>query len=349
MAKLKSGNTNLKNAKANKNDEFYTPLKCIENELRNYKAHFKNKVVFCNCDDPTWSSFWKYFTIYFDNLELKKLISTHYAPNGGAYKLELTKVNGELVQSKTNLLGDGDFRSEECIQILKEADIVVTNPPFSLFREYIELLLVNEKKFLVIGNNNAITYKEVFKEIKNGNMWCGYGVNITVEFEIPLTYKTWSRIDESTGKKYGKVPSITWFTNLNHKKRSTNLSTLFTYNPSNYPEYENYKAINVDSVNRIPNDYYGEIGVPITYMKDYCPTQFQIVALGIVGSIQFTNNRQMEVLRKGEPTGKFTRNAKGTLYLKYRKGVDKKPPAFKDVESGEIYASRYARIIIRRK
>ena len=291
-------NNDLKNANKNKNDEFYTSLDDIEKEMKYYKEYFRNKTIFCNCDDPYESNFFKYFAMNFNALGLKKLISTCYAGSAiiteqlslfdvkgivvnkstekTPYKIEITKVpdsNGDgaidlsdvkyLIKNKKNVLtilkGDGDFRSDECIKLLKDADIVVTNPPFSLFREYVAQLIEYNKKFLIIGNVNSITYKDFFALLKGNNIW---------------------------------------------------------------------------------------MGVPITFMDKYNPEQFKIVALGIVGSCQFKSERKMEILDKdGKGTGKYTINAKGTLYRKFNPDVDKKP-TFRDVETNELYSSIYARILI---
>lgn len=327
-----SRSSNLRAAKKAKNDEFYTQLVDIEKEVKNYKKHFKDKVVYCNCDDPEWSSFFKYFTNAFDFLGLKKVITTHYEEGKQSYKLELTK-QGEVI--KTNLKGDGDFRSDECIEILKEADIIITNPPFSLFREYVAQLFEYDKKFLVIGSMNAISYKETFKLIKENKLWLG--ITSPKEFVEP----------NGNIKKFG---NICWYSNLEHKKRNEKIIMFKNYKEDTkyFPNYENYVAINVDKVKDIPMDYDKEMGVPITFLTSYNPNQFEIIALGIVGSIDFTSNRKQEIIKQNIPTGKFTYNGKGTLYRKYNKEKDKSP-AFKDCETRELYSSIYARIIIKNK
>lgn len=221
-----AGNQSLHRANRAKNDEFYTQLTDIEKELRHYKQHFKDKVVFCNCDDPEYSNFWKYFQNNFYFLGLKKLVSTHYNIDGTpSYKMEIMRTDkGNQVgipdYVKTPLVGNGDFRSDECVEILKEADIVVTNPPFSLFREYIAQLIEYDKKFVIIGNQNAITYKENFKLIKEGRIWLGnnYGSHT---FSVPLSFEQKNTYFEN-GKKYAKFGNICWFTNLDIKKRKTN-------------------------------------------------------------------------------------------------------------------------------
>lgn len=349
-------NVTLKKAKQNKQDEFYTQIKDIEQELKHYKKHFLRKIVFCNCDDPEWSNFWKYFELNFDYLGLKKLISTHYEENKPSYKLEIIgDVTGDGKVDykdiiKTPLKQNGDFRSPEAIEILKEADIVVTNPPFSLFREYITQLMKYNKKFIIIGNQNAYTYKEIFTLIQQNKIWSG-NKSGDMEFKVPDYYEpraTRYRQDE-TGQKWRSMGNICWFTNLDISKRHENLILYKQYNESEYPSYENYDAINIDKVTDIPLDYDGVMGVPITYLDKYNPKQFEIIELGIVGSCTFTNNRKMEILDKnGLSTGKFTYNAKGTLYKKYNPMLDKKP-AFKDVETGELYSSIYARVLIRKR
>jgi len=352
-------NKNLKKAKAGKKDEFYTQLPDIERELGHYKNHLKGKTIFCNCDDPMESNFYFYFAENFEFLGIKKLISTHFETEKPSYKLEIKyDINNDgkknkLDTIKTPLKQNGDFRSPECIEILKEADIVITNPPFSLFREYVAQLIEYDKKFVILGNCNALTYKEIFKLIKEDKIWLGKSIHSgDVEFRVPDDYEIRSkslRIDMN-GNKYIRVPSIRWFTNLDYKERHEDLILYKIYNEEEYPKYDNYDAINIDKTKEIPMDYKGAMGVPITFMDKYNPDQFEIIALGIVGSIDFTSNKKMEILDKtGNPTGKFTSNAKGTLYRKYNSKTDKKAPAFKDFETGELYSSIYARIIIKNK
>ena len=257
-------NKNLINAKKNKNDEFFTQLPDIENELRHYQNHFKNKVVFCNCDDPSFSNFWKYFHHNFNFLKLKKLISTHYSKEGSSYKMEYSGGNDSDcdVGIKTPLIENGDFRSQECIELLKKSDIVVTNPPFSLFREYVAQLMEYNKKFIIIGNMNALTCKEIFPLIKNSKMWLGY--NHVKEFIQK----------DKTLKKFGNV---IWNTNCSIPKRSEKIYLTERYTPGKYPKYDNYDAINVDKVNEIPKDYNGVMGVPISFLDKYSPNQFEII------------------------------------------------------------------------
>ncbi|OGJ05185.1 modification methylase [Candidatus Nomurabacteria bacterium RIFOXYC2_FULL_36_19] len=317
--KKTSSNKNLKKANTAKSDEFYTQISDIEKELGNYKKHLKNKVIFCNCDDPEESHFWKYFAENFEHLGLKKLVSTHYKDANlftkeSPYKLEIVKdankdgkIN-KLDTIKTPLKQNGDFRSSECIEILKEADIVVTNPPFSLFREYLAQLFEYKKKFIIIGNLNAITYKETFKLIKENKIWLGQSIHSgDREFRVPEYYPLNSasnRIDEN-GNKYIRVKGVRWFTNLDYKERHEDLILYKTYrgHESEYPKYDNYNAINVDITKDIPVDYKGAIGVPITFLDKYNPDQFEIVGLGNSRD-NFTPNKNYfnpyKVMRDGE-------------------------------------------------
>jgi hypothetical protein len=261
-------NNNLTKAKKEKNDEFYTLLSDIEKELKHYKEHFKDKVVFLNCDDPQESNFWKYFELNFEFLGLKKLISTHYEKDKPSYKLEIIgdknldgKINSKDI-IRTELKQNGDFRSEESVAILKECDVVVTNPPFSLFREFVSLLVEYNKKFLVVGSMNAITYKDCFALIRDNKMWLG--LNGIKEFVKPC----------GSTQKFG---NILWFTNLVHSKRNEKLILYKEYNAQDYPKYDNYNAINVDKTKDIPCDYYGVVGVPISFLSVFNPEQFEIV------------------------------------------------------------------------
>ena len=276
-------NNNLHNAKRAKNDEFYTRLEDIEKEMCHYREHFRGKVVYCNCDDPKESNFFKFFSLQFEFLGLKKLISTGYKENGHGVaciyegdKNENNLPDDSEIQTY-ELQGNGDFRSEECIEFLKEADVVVTNPPFSLFREVVAQLVEYNKKFLLLGNNNAITYKEIFPLIMSNKMWLGYSNNKTMEFVLSDSYEKWDRIEN--GKKIGKVPAISWFTNLEHDHRNRPLDLTQRYDPRYYPKYDNYDAIECSKVMDIPRDYDGVIGVPITFLDKYCPKQFRIVGM----------------------------------------------------------------------
>lgn len=272
-----SRNKNLHAASKAKNDEFYTQLTDIEKELKHYKEHFKDKIVFCNCDDPEYSNFWKYFSLNFDHLRLKKLIATHYETEKTSYNLEMYRDEAGVHTEIKTLKQNGDFRSPESIELLQEADIVVTNPPFSLFREYVAQLMGYGKKFLIIGNMNAITYKEIFPLIKNNRMWLGIN-NGSHEFEVPDTYaKGTIRIDAG-GQKYARLGNIAWYTNMDIPKRHENIILYRTYTESGYPKYDNYDAINVDKVADIPCDYDGVMGVPISFIDKYNPDQFELVS-----------------------------------------------------------------------
>ncbi len=280
----KSKNINLHKAKKSKNDEFYTQLSDIEKELGYYKEYFKDKIVFCNCDDPEESNFFKYFALNFEHLWLKKLISTHFEAEKSSYKLEITRwldLNSDWKidlkdTKKVNLKQNWDFRSPECIEILKEADIVVTNPPFSLFREYVAQLFEYDKKFIIVWHQNAITYKEIFKLIKDNKIWLGYGFTGGAAHFINKHYE-----DYATAWNHKewmiRVSGVNWFTNIEIKKRHENLILYKTYNENEYPKYDNYDAINVDKTKDIPMDYKGAMGVPITYMDKYNPNQFEII------------------------------------------------------------------------
>lgn len=261
-------NSNLAAAKRAKNDEFYTQLTDIEKELVHYKEQLRGKVIFCNCDDPTWSNFWRYFHLNFAHIGLKKLIATHFDPEKPTYKLEYEGGNDTDVEAgvKTELSQNGDFRSPECIELLKECDVVVTNPPFSLFREYVAQLMEYGKKFIIIGNKNSITYKEFFPLLKDNRVWIGYGS--PCEFRLP---------DGTVTKQVNGLGR--WFTNLDIKKRHEPLILFRRYSddPSKYPRYDNYDAINVDKVGDIPENYEGVMGVPITFLDKYCPEQFEIL------------------------------------------------------------------------
>jgi hypothetical protein len=272
---MMKANQNLTKAKAAKQDEFYTQLTDIEKELKHYTKHFKGKAVFCNCDDPKESNFWKYFEDNFEFLGLRSLVSTHYSLQGPSYKI--TKDSKACVIS--SLEGNGDFRSEECIALLKQADIVVTNPPFSLFRDYVAQLVDYGKKFLIVGSMNAITYKEVFKLIKDGKLWQGYK-NGDMAFKVPDYYEAretryWK---DERGQKWRSLGNTCWFTNLDHKKRHEDLILYKTYNKKEYPKYDNYDAINVNKTKDIPMDYKGVMGVPITFLDKFNPDQFEIVS-----------------------------------------------------------------------
>lgn len=319
-----AGNSNLNNSARNKQDEFYTQLSLIESELRYYKGRFKDKVVFCNCDDPFESNFFKYFAMNFNSLGLKKLIATCYATSPivysqlnifgeemvvgkeentkKPYKIEITEVmdeNGDgrvdlfdveyLLKNRKNALtllqGDGDFRSSECVELLKQADMVVTNPPFSLFRDYIAQLMEFEKEFLVIGNLNAVKYKEILPLFMKDKIWIGNNSG-HYWFKVPDSYEekaTDFKIDEN-GQKWRRMGNICWFTNIDIEKRHEDMTLFRTYSPQDYPKYDNYDAIEVSMTADIPCDYYGVIGVPITFMTRHNPEQFEIIGVLNSGS-----------------------------------------------------------------
>lgn len=304
-----AGNKNLRKADGAKNDEFYTQLSDIERELKHYKEHFKGKTVFCNCDDPYESNFFKYFALNFNFLGLKKLIAICYAGSKisnkqlslfdnespankttkSAHKIEITEIKEEpiglsvvadLLRNKKNVLtklrGDGDFRSSESIKLLREADIVVTNPPFSLFREYVAQLIEYNKSFVIVGNQNAICYKEIFPLIKADKLWLGYGFSGGAGHFINHHYEDYAA---ASNHKEGmiRVSGVVWFTNLEIKKRHEDLMLYKTYNAKEYPKYDNYDAINIDKTKDIPCDYDGAMGVPITFLDKYSPDQFEII------------------------------------------------------------------------
>mgnify|MGYP000476906285 FL=1 len=315
-----AGNKSLNAAAAAKQDEFYTQLSDIEKELRHYRKHFAGKTVLCNCDDPFESNFFKYFVLNFRRLKLKKLISTCYAGSPiiytqmnfvgdeeevveivrekKPYKVEVTQVYdttgdggvdmldvAELFRMGKNSLelldGDGDFRSPECLELMDEADIVVTNPPFSLFRDYVALLMEHEKKFVIIGPQNAIHYKEIFPYIRDNEVWLGYN-NGDMAFTVPEYYEpraTRFWVDEQ-GQKWRSMGNMCWFTNLDIKKRHEEMILAKRFKPENYPTYDNFDGIDVGSLVEIPCDFAGVMGVPDTFLYQYNPEQFQIIGIG---------------------------------------------------------------------
>lgn len=282
---------NLDNAKRAKKDEFYTQLEDINNELKHYKEHFRGKTVLCNCDDPRVSNFFTYFAYNFEHLGLKRLITTCYKSQDSnlfsqhnsekaIYLIYDGDKNGNHKPDPEEigihpLKGDGDFRKEECIEILKQADIVVTNPPFSLFREYVAQLIKYDKKFIIIGHQNAISYKEIFPLIKENKIWLGYGFKGGAGHFISKYADVATAGDHREGMI--RVSGVNWFTNLDIKKRHEDLILYKKYTPEEYPTYDNYPAINVDKTSDIPADYEGVMGVPITFMDKYNPEQFEIV------------------------------------------------------------------------
>jgi len=361
---------NLNAAAKAKKDEFYTQLSDIEKEMRYYRTHFRDKVVFCNCDDPFESNFFKYFVLNFNRLGLKKLIATCYASSPIAntqlslfdvigteesrqnkpYKAIVTKVYdktgdggidmfdiAELFKSGENNLseleGDGDFRSKECLALLDESDIVVTNPPFSLFREYVSVLMEHKKHFIIIGNQNAITYKDFFPYLMKNEIWLGNGFAGNVGFFA----SPYEDIAASSQHKEGliRVSGVMWFTNLDIKKRHEQMILVKRYNSKEYPHFENFNAINVDKTSNIPCDFDGIMGVPITFMDKYSPDQFEIIGLGIA-------NLGLDVgVQPYKPEHK-----------RYRKEVQKRGAVDGDLymldENGNPVVP-YARVLIRNK
>ena len=346
-------NKNLNAAKTAKKDEFYTQLTDIERELQHYWQHFRDKVVLCNCDDPYESNFFKYFALRFNQLGLKKLICTCYngspvqgnelmidfgdfsdEPKKIAYKVEITEVkdlNGDgavdlsdvqyLLKNDKNVIGTlktGDFRDPECIELLKQADIVVTNPPFALFREYIGQLVEYDKKFLVIGNQNGTSYKEIFPLLMNNKIWLGYNSGHTwfavpENYEIPAFYdlNDVQRLRSNgyayrDGRLWRNLGNICWFTNLDHKKRHEDIDLVNRYSPEEYETYVNYDAIEVSKYTEIPYDYEGYMGVPITFLDKYNPNQFEI--LGISTIIGTDKPKDLPKSKQGGPAFYIKRN-----------------------------------------
>lgn len=283
-------NTNLNKAGLAKEDEFYTKITDIEKELRHYKEHFKGKVIFCNCDDPEESNFWRYFHLNFYELGLKKLISTHFESDKPSYRMDIISTDkgaqfGIPDYVKTPLKQNGDFRSPECIEILKEADIVITNPPFSLFPEYVAQLIEYEKQFIIIGRETAITYRDVFPLLRDGIIWLGYNSG-DMEFVVPDYYEPRAtRYREENGVKYRSMGNIIWLTNIDIPKRHEDIPIFKSYNPADYQTYDNYDAINVNKITDIPADYDGIMGVPITIFHKHNPEQFEIIGL-LAGNIK---------------------------------------------------------------
>lgn len=328
----------LRQARRQKKDEFYTQLSDIENELRHYRKHFTGAVVYCNCDDPTVSNFYRYFKLNFHKLGLTKLVTTCYKnqqPNlfsshdmEKAVGIEYDGTDEHVFQ----LVGDGDFRIRECIQLLKQADIVVTNPPFSLFREYVAQLIEHDRKFLIIGHQNAITYKTVFPLIQENILWLGRGFRGGAAHFIAPSYEDYAT---ATDRKEGmvRVSGVVWFTNLDYVKRHEDLILYKRYSPEEYPKYANYDAINVNKTAHIPVDYEGSMGVPITFLEKHNPDQFEIIGIGIaglglaIGVRPFTPDHKR--FRRKQNRGAVD----GDLYM---------------VEDGEVKVP-YRRIIIRKK
>ena len=275
-------NSNLHDAKRRKKDEFYTRIEDISDQLYHYREHFHDKKVFHNCDDPTTSDFWKYFELNFEDLGLRKLTATHYDPEERTYKLVMEAgPDGKPTTTQTPLEGNGDFRSAECIELLDEADIITTNPPFSLFREYVAQLMEHDKKFVIIGPQNAITYKEIFPLLMGNQIWLGYPFRRgDAYFRVPKeNADNYAKgvYDPTTGMVHFR--NCHWFTNLDIDKRHQPITLWRDYYPEDYPRYDNYDAIEVNRLNDIPCDYFGLMGVPITFMDKYCPEQFVILGM----------------------------------------------------------------------
>ena len=382
-------NKNLNAAKEAKKDEFYTQLVDIENELKHYRQHFRGKVILCNCDDPYESNFFKYFANNFNAFGLKKLIATCYngSPITGqelplfaidedgndkkvAYKVEITEVtdvNGDgrvdladvryLIQNDKNVLStlkeNGDFRSRECIELLKEADIVVTNPPFSLFREYVAQLMKYEKKFLIIGHQRAIQYKEIIPLIMDNKIWVGYGFNISLVYKSPYkneleANRKFVRAKGYDPDKYIKVPAIAWYTNLEIPKRHEDIIMYKSYSPDEYLTYDNYNAIEVPTVVDIPKDFEGVMGVPITFMDKYNPQQFEILGVSGKYGLGLESTRKYDEFseydEKGKPTGSSGKKTNGNPMMK---GLPSSGNYYK--KGDECVHSLYTRIFIRKK
>ncbi len=362
MAKSKS-NSSLHNAKTAKKDEFYTQRTDIEKELKHYENHFKGKIVYCNCDDPRVSKFFHYFFDKFEDLELKKLIATCYKSqnmelfsqndseqaiyleyNGGKNSEDVPDIKKIEVN---HLKEDGDFRSDESIALLKQADIIVTNPPFSKFRAYIAQLIEYDKKFIIVGHQNAIGYKEIFPLLKDNKLWLGYGFKGGAAHFINKHYEDYA---VAGNHKEGmiRVSGVVWFTNLDIKKRHEDLNLFKKYTPEEYPKYDNYDAINVDITKEIPKDYDGVMGVPITFMNKYNPEQFEILGLSQKVGYGLESNKfyddYEETRQDGTKTGSSGKKTNGNPVMK---GMSKKNNYF--TKGDDVVHSLYARIFIRNK
>lgn len=357
MAKVK--NRNLGQAKKNKKDEFYTQLSDIEKELKHYKKHFVGKVVYCNCDDPRMSNFFHYFSYNFEKLGLKKLITTCYkskqrdlfSQNDSEQAIYLVYEgdrNGNNVPDPeeigiTSLKGDGDFRHAECIELLMQADIVVTNPPFSLFREYVAQLIEYDKKFIIIGHQNAITYKGIFELLMENKIWLGYGFKGGAAHFITHYEDHATAGDHKEGMV--RVSGVNWFTNLDITKRHEKLILYRNYSPEDYPTYDNYDAIEVSKTKDIPVDYNGVMGVPITFLDKYNPEQFEIVGITKTwfGGATKIYPKQIQVSINGQKSKVTKLNDGATLKLAT-------PPKNKTyyIVDNEYYIQLYARVLIRR-
>jgi hypothetical protein len=357
-------NKNLNKAKEAKKDEFYTQLDDINNELKHYREHFRGKTVLCNCDDPRVSNFFTYFAYNFEFLGLKKLITTCYKNQNmdlfsqnqsdkAVYLIYEGDKNGNHTPDANeigvmSLKGDGDFRSKECIELLKEADIVVTNPPFSLFREYVAQLIEYNKKFLIIGHQNAITYKEIFPLIMNNKMWLGYGFKGGAGHFISHYEDTATAGDHREGMI--RVSGVTWFTNLEIKKRHEDIILYKHFSPEEYPLYDNFNAIDISKTADIPIDYEGVMGVPITFLDKFNPDQFEILGLTQLGCHDLCPdtkkyNDYKEIDRASDiPTGQGGGKTNENAVLK---GKGNKKTYYLG-PNGEIVHSAYKRILIRK-
>ena len=361
----KSLNKNLHKAKDSKSDEFYTQLSDIERELKHYKDHFRNKIVFCNCDDPRISNFFHYFSHNFEKLGLKKLITTCYKNQDmdlfsqnkserAIYLEYLGDRNGNNIPNPDeigieHLKSDGDFRSQECIELLKQADIVVTNPPFSLFREYVAQLVKYDKKFIIIGHQNAISYKEIFKLIKENKIWLGYGFNGGAAHFINRHYEDYATAGDHKDGMI-RVSGVVWFTNLDISKRNEELILYKQFDPKKYLKYHNYDAINVDITKEIPMDYKGVMGVPITFMDKYNPEQFEILGITsgrdefeAIPTLRYINPKQIN--KDGSISNGSKANTRATLLWS-----NKPDGIYYTADNANGYLSIvYARILIRNK
>ena len=357
-------NANLSRAREERNDEFYTQLEDINNELKHYREHFRGKTVLCNCDDPRVSNFFTYFAYNFEFLGLKRLITTCYKSQDtdlfsqnkseqAVYLIYDGDKNGNSIPDPGEigihpLKGDGDFRSRECIELLKQADIVVTNPPFSLFREYVAQLIKYDKKFLIIGNVNANTTKEIFPLIKDNKIWMGASIHSgDRKFWVPNDYELNAAgcgIDES-GRKFIRVKGVRWFTNLDYKERHEDIILYRHYSPDDYPTFDNFDAINVDKTEEIPCDYDGVMGVPITFLDKYNPDQFDI--LGITktwfGMANKIYGEQIQIDKNGQESRVTKLNDGAVLEVQT-------PPQGKTYYKvdGKFYIQTYPRILIRK-
>jgi hypothetical protein len=358
----KSLNRSLHAAKATKQDEFYTQLSDIDDELKHYTKYFKGKTVLCNCDDPKVSNFFHYFSHNFEKLQLKKLIATCYkncdadlfskhTDERGIYLEYEGDKSGNRVPDPDEigihkLKGDGDFRSEECVKLLKQADVVVTNPPFSLFREYVEQLVKYKKKFLIIGNTNALTYKDTFRLIMEDKLRTGYtNFNVGMFFAVPDDWEQFHHVDKD-GRKIVRVATSCWFTNLDVAKHKESLPLYKEYTPEEFPKYDNYDAIEVSRYKDIPADYDGPMGVPITFLDKYNPNQFEIVGVTqswFDGRIK-TYPQQTQVGADGHRSNVTKLNDGAALKSD---SIPQNTTYY--IVNGEYYVKVYARILIRRK